>query len=277
MRRSRPPARRWSLGAALIACAAAGAAHGGGSEDGAAGLKALDRGAYDQAIGLFTRAIAAGELSADDLEFAYYNRGKAYLGKGDSKAAIADLGKALSLKPDDPGARASLQLALSGGGVGVNGRAASQPAIAARWGLLAAMAGRYYWRQVFGDDPRASYLHFEWRVPGQVLAESIRTRSASQLIGQVQLDGATGKLLTSEIESRRARYSTSDASAKTVSSYGYIDAVPIQETMTLARDGSIEAVVRQYRGGAWSAYQTTTLVEAPKEDLQALGFLKASR
>jgi tetratricopeptide (TPR) repeat protein len=57
--------------------------------DGNAGLSALNRGSYREAIRLFTRAIKAGDLAAADQEFAYLNRGKAYLLEGRKTLALA--------------------------------------------------------------------------------------------------------------------------------------------------------------------------------------------
>ena len=69
------------VGILLLALAAATLAHANGAQDGEAGLAALKRGADDEAIRLFTRAIASGDLAPDDQEFAYLNRGKAYLAR----------------------------------------------------------------------------------------------------------------------------------------------------------------------------------------------------
>ena len=87
------------------------AAWAGSIEDGNAGLAALNRGAYDEAIRLFTRALKAGDLSSDDQEFAYLNRGKAYLARGDERLALSDLHKAAELKPDDPDVKSELAAA----------------------------------------------------------------------------------------------------------------------------------------------------------------------
>jgi tetratricopeptide (TPR) repeat protein len=81
----------------------------------AAGLEALHRGSYDDAIRLLTKAINDGNLPSDDLEFAYLNRGKAYLAKGDYANAVTDLKKATELKPADADARHALERALAGG------------------------------------------------------------------------------------------------------------------------------------------------------------------
>lgn len=97
----------------LAALLAASAAHADGVADGNAGLEALNAGDYDRAVGLFTRAIDHGGLAPDDKEFAYANRGRAYLKKGDASAAIVDLDRARRLKPDDADAQNDLVAALS--------------------------------------------------------------------------------------------------------------------------------------------------------------------
>jgi len=86
-----------------------------GIQDAAAGLQALHRGSYDDAIRLLTKAINDGNLPPDDLEFAHLNRGKAYLAKGDYANAVTDLKKATDLKSDDADARHALERALAGG------------------------------------------------------------------------------------------------------------------------------------------------------------------
>jgi tetratricopeptide (TPR) repeat protein len=87
------------------ACAWADAA-----DDGNRGLAALQQGDNDTAIMLFTRAL--GRLEGDDKEFAYANRGKAYLNKADYSSAIADLDRARQMKPDDADAQNDLIVAL---------------------------------------------------------------------------------------------------------------------------------------------------------------------
>ena len=95
--------------AALAALALGSAAWANANDDGNAGLKALQAGDNDSAIVYFTRAINSHRLRGDDLEFAYANRGQAYLNKQDRADAIVDLDQARQLKPDD----ADVQHALS--------------------------------------------------------------------------------------------------------------------------------------------------------------------
>jgi tetratricopeptide (TPR) repeat protein len=100
----------WGMAAALLI---ASSVHASATDDGNAGLEALNGGDYDKAISLFTRALDSGELRGDDKEFAYANRGRAYLKKGDLSSAIVDLDKARQMKPDDTDAQTDLVTALS--------------------------------------------------------------------------------------------------------------------------------------------------------------------
>jgi tetratricopeptide (TPR) repeat protein len=85
-----------------------------GAEDGNHGLQAMEQGNYDAAIADFSHAIRFGRLEGNDKEFAYANRGKAYLKKSEYSAAIADLDYARQMKPDDNDAQADLLVALGG-------------------------------------------------------------------------------------------------------------------------------------------------------------------
>lgn len=104
--------QRTFLGA-VAALAMGCAAHANGIEDGNAGLKALQSGDNDGAIALFTRALNSGQLKGEDREFAYANRGAAYLNKNDLSDAIADLDRARQLKPDDAEVQDALVKAIS--------------------------------------------------------------------------------------------------------------------------------------------------------------------
>jgi tetratricopeptide (TPR) repeat protein len=69
--------------------------------DANAGADALAAGQYAKAVQFFTKAIGSKRLAPDDLESAYVERGKAYLGEHNDKLAAADFDRALKLKPDD--------------------------------------------------------------------------------------------------------------------------------------------------------------------------------
>lgn len=150
----------------------ASVAYAGGIEDGTAGVEALKRGSYDEAIRLFTKAIKGGDLTNDDLEFAYFNRGQAYLDKGDKKHAIADLKQAVRLKPDDTDAQNSLQQALSkqsasaGGGIraAVGNPLQAAQAEAAAGNYTAAMAHVNEAEAIGGLSPMEQKVIIQMRV-----------------------------------------------------------------------------------------------------------------
>jgi tetratricopeptide (TPR) repeat protein len=72
---------------------------GGGIDDAKAAFEAVKRGDYGMAIRLYTKAIASGDLSQENLCAAYNNRGTAWKNKGDYDRAIADYSKAIELDP----------------------------------------------------------------------------------------------------------------------------------------------------------------------------------
>ena len=75
-----------------------------GLDDLDAGSIAFNERDYDKAISLFTKAIMSGELTREDLRFAYEGRGQAWAEKGDNDRAIADYTKAIVIDPKDAGA-----------------------------------------------------------------------------------------------------------------------------------------------------------------------------
>ena len=97
----------------LVLLGSATLVHANALDDGNDGLKALQNGDNDTAINLFTRAIKSRQLRGDDLEFAYANRGQAYLNKFDYSNAIPDLDRARMMKPDDADAQKALVKAVS--------------------------------------------------------------------------------------------------------------------------------------------------------------------
>ncbi|MCJ7664952.1 MAG: tetratricopeptide repeat protein [Desulfobacterales bacterium] len=71
----------------------------GGLDDYKAGQATAQKRNYDEAIRLFTKAIASGELSQENVSDTYNNRGNAWYAKGDYDKAIADYTKALEINP----------------------------------------------------------------------------------------------------------------------------------------------------------------------------------
>jgi tetratricopeptide (TPR) repeat protein len=76
----------------------------------------LKAGNYAQAVALFTRALSSGKLSHSDMEFAYTQRGTAYLRQGKNGPATLDFKKALAIDPGDQDAKDGLSEAQSNGG-----------------------------------------------------------------------------------------------------------------------------------------------------------------
>ena len=87
----------------FVLCVLMGFAFGQPLQDGIAAYKSKD---YDKAIRNFTEAI---RLNPD--ASAYYNRGIAYMAKGDNARAIADFEAVLKLSPSHDKAKSSLELA----------------------------------------------------------------------------------------------------------------------------------------------------------------------
>ena len=104
-----------SIFAAICLLLSAASVQAAGRADLEAAKAAADKGTGDEAIQLFTQALAAGDLSADDQFAARLGRGREYLGKSliadafdrrdDGQRlrdnAIADFSAALGLKADD--------------------------------------------------------------------------------------------------------------------------------------------------------------------------------
>ena len=67
-------------------------------------LQALNQGDVKSAIHLFSLAIGSGGLSNQDLEYAYVQRGGAYLQRNEPDHARRDADQALRLAPEEPGA-----------------------------------------------------------------------------------------------------------------------------------------------------------------------------
>lgn len=265
--------------AAALALTIATCAYAGGIEDGTEGLAALNRGSYDEAIRLFTKALNEGDLSTDDTEFAYYNRGKAYLAKGDTRHAIADLKRAVQLKPDDSDAQDSLQTAMSqqGGSSVASAPATPAQAPSSGWGFLSAMAGKYYWVQASGPSTQKLFVHYEWTTPQQVLRFETHNKDHATVVGEFMRDPATGKLLEISLSATTIAYSTLQTSGnQSAVEYSFSQARgPSRQLDTVMPDGSISMVAQNYAGNAWQNGQSVTLVEVPQDTLVAEHYLKS--
>ncbi len=96
----------------VLACFAAPALADSAATANAA-MDALGRGDNAAAVNLFSQVIAAGDLSREDQESAYFERGQAYMNMGALDRAVGDFRAALKLKPDDDAAMNGLQQALT--------------------------------------------------------------------------------------------------------------------------------------------------------------------
>jgi len=88
-------------GVAVFGLLLAAPALAGAEDDANAGLDAMKQGNFAKAVQMFTRAILSGKLPADEREYAYTQRGAAYLELHNKAAATLDFEHALKIKPDD--------------------------------------------------------------------------------------------------------------------------------------------------------------------------------
>lgn len=264
-------------------------AHAGGVEDGNAGLDALNAGQYDEAIRLFTRALQPGRLKPQDREFAYFNRGKAYAAKGDLAHAAGDLKQAVRLSPDDADAQKSLDEVLArqnGAAIGVggsdgagqaDGASAQTTDATASWGMLSAMAGRYYWYQVAGEDPHAAYVKLAWATPQEALSVIVASKTDQLRVAEYKMDDRSHKILVAELAMYKPQYGTIEATASRATEYTYVAGAPIRVIDKLQPDGSILETRQTFANAAWRDASTARLVETTIDDLTAQGLIKAKR
>lgn len=260
---------RFSLMAGFAAAILSTGALASATDDGNAGLEAYQRGSYDEAITLFTRAIKSGQLSNSDKEFAYLNRGRSYLAKNQYKSAISDLTIAVRLNPGDSDASDALTMAKQAAALGKSSGGGAQAGTG--WGMLAAMAGHYYWYQFPDKDPHTLVIHYEWAVPQQLLTYTLRTKSDVVAAGEYKLDTATNKLLEAEATSNTVMYATASASPQSLTEYYYLNG-PSHVTTVRQADGSMNTTSQVYLNGAWQDQHQIILVEVPEADLIAQGF-----
>lgn len=264
-------------GVALLAAAVlatAGPAIAGGADVGEAGLRALQKGAYQQAVKLFTEALGAKDLSPDDREFAFVCRAKAYLGEGDRQHALTDLREAVQLKPDDGEAQSLLEHALGTAA----GHSSEEDAASGDWGLFSSLAGHAYWYEIAGSDPHAAYMTFLWATPGQVLSVVLHNhKGVAAAIEFVRDPGSQRLLIASQYSigpvygiavTRRQDY----AVERTL-----FNGKPLTDTLRLQPDGTVQGTESVFKDGGWTAAGSYSLVQTNEAELIQLGFLKKRR
>lgn len=84
---------------AILIFAGVSMAHASGLDQAKAGLAAAQRGDDDEALQLYSAALAAGDLSPFNVMLAYHNRGNTYQDKGDYRRAIPEYDIAIRLEP----------------------------------------------------------------------------------------------------------------------------------------------------------------------------------
>jgi|GEM_PF-5969009 len=267
-------------GLAAVAMAFAASARAGGPEDGERGLTALQSGDYEMAVKLFTRALEDRRMIRVDRALAHLSRGKALLALHETARAEADFREAIALKPNDADAiaaladaqkpAASVSTAVAPPDASEQHGPAGDP-----WGLLASMAGRYYWYEAPGDDPNAAWLHLEWTPDGQAMTESLQSRKNRLLVGRFQIEPRSRKIIGAVVVKRQALYQTLDVGESAMTQYGFEQAAPVKSVSRLQADGSIDVNDAVYRAGAWQAYRHFRLVEVSRDDLVARGLLSA--
>jgi len=258
--------------APVLALTLAHSAWAGGVEDGEAGLKSLDRGDYAGAVRLFTVALDAGDLADADREFAYLNRGKAYLAMHDRAKAVADLREAVKLKRDDSEAQDALRSALASN-VTVQTPAPSRRGTD-RWGLLRAMVGKYYWYEIPGQKPHSKYMHLTWLTPELTMIVSQESKKGLVAVGEYKFDEEANRLLASGVQSKTAYYSTADVNATSLSEFGYFKDTPIHSTLTRMPDGSFDEHQQTFTDSRWQDAGDARWVETSAQELQAARLLK---
>jgi hypothetical protein len=276
--------KTWSRTALLVfALAGATAARADGVADGSAGLDALNRGAYDEAIRLFTHALLpSGHLSKEDSEFAYLNRGKAYIAKGDLTHGVADLKKALRLNPRDTDAQSALDDAMarqSGRGGGHDEAPAPETAAAGHdpWGMLSAMAGKYYWFQVPGHDPHEAFMKVNWVTPQQALSVTVRNKTDQLEVYEYKLDAKTGKVIFAAVIGGKGQYGTIEAGMTKATAFTFVDGVPVRIILRPTPDGALVETRQTFVSGGWRDGSNVRLAEATTDELTAQGLMKAKK
>jgi len=240
-------------------------------DDGNAGLDALNAGDYAKAVTLFTHALKSGELQGDDKEFAYLNRGRAYLGEGQNKLALADLHEALKLKPDDPDAQTALQQAE---GAIHGGSANAAPAQSAGWGMLADMAGHYYWIDQAGMSGHIQAVRYEWIVPNQSLSYIIRSKSSELSSGVYKLDASGRTIMEAQAVQNGTVYGTAFVEGNQETEQFFVNNQPVRAVSVLQPGGIVSMTFDRYENGSWVTAISQTYSPATEDEIEQAGFFK---
>ncbi len=248
-----------------LAVLSAGPALAGGIEDGNAGLAALNRGAYDEAIRLFTRAIKAPDLAPDDREFAFLNRGKAYLGKKAYTLAAADFRRARTMRPDDADAADGLRLALAHGRSPPVPPPPTEAQLKARWGIMSALPDKIW--LLSGAKPEA-YLRYSWQSPGRILAFEGLDHKGHAISGQCALnDDGSG------ISCATAINGATGQSAVRVANRTFQEmpqGSDVRETYTWAGADHFRVDAERLQNGNWAPMRTLDLAAVAPDRIAAL-------
>ena len=244
----------------------------GPTEDGNAGLEAMNRGDYATAEKLFAAVIKAKDLAPEDKQYAYFDLGLIQLRQGRYPEAVANLETAAKLNPDDSEAQSQLELAQAG----KNGADPLQ----VRWGGLRLLDGGTWVaatshedrKHVQKDDP-FFYATYSWRTRGEVLAFTGKDQTGGAVSGTLSRDPATGVI-------------TEDMTDNGTASSGYVEPTLNGYVETL-NDGATRVTVKQvdattfnvvletYANNAWTQTKSYRLLQSPAlardMDKKALG------
>jgi tetratricopeptide (TPR) repeat protein len=241
-------------------------------DDGNAGLEALNSGDLDNAIKLFTRAINSGTMSPEDKEFAYLNRGKAYLAKRDYKLAKKDLRLALKLNPADGDVQTALDEVERASTAHLDHRA--EIGAEHSWGLLGTLADRCFWHPMNGKKPHYAVLCYKWAEPQKVLDYTVSTKSDVIESGEYKIDSSTGAIVEAVALATVTLYATAADRAQSFVEYTFFQSTPFKSESTLQPDGSIIVGTDKFENGAWVTASTLTYSPVTEEELAAEGFRK---
>jgi tetratricopeptide (TPR) repeat protein len=256
-------------GATLFTVAAAFA---NSVDDGNAGLDALNKNDFATAIKMFTRAIKSGQLAGSDKEFAYLNRGKAYLGNHQVDLAIADLKAAARLVPGDGDVATALAEAQSQKADAAAPVAA--PRKSAGWGAIASLAGRYFWYQQPGKTAHQAVVHYEWGTPQQVLYFTLHDKDGIIASGEYKLDTVAGAIVWVQVADSGAQDWGTIQSTADGATASYFQNGVAQRTMMAFSEGGVTENTQNYLNGNWQDANTVNLVSADEADVRSAGFLR---